>query len=64
MKINIIANQMRTERGETLTVDMLKAELSEVKSLKAKTPYDRQSKKRHVDALTAMITYKEKRQTV
>jgi len=58
MKINIIANQMRTDRGEPLTVEMLKAELIEVKSLKAVTINQKLAKMRHIDSLEAAINYK------
>ena len=63
MKINIIANQMRTQRGESLTIEMLKAELQETKSLKAITIQQKVSKQLHINALVAMISYKERRQS-
>jgi hypothetical protein len=55
MKINIIANMMRQQRGEPVDLSMLKAELKEVKSLRPRTT----AIKIHISALEAMIQHKE-----
>ncbi len=53
-----IANHARSQRGEILTLEMLKAELIEVKELVAKTPAQKAAKDRHIKALEAGIQYK------
>ena len=59
MKVNIIANHIRTQRNEILTVEMLKAELEEVKSLKPADNNAKIAKRRHMLTLMAAIKYKE-----
>lgn len=61
MKINIIANQMRANRGEPLTLEMLQAELKEVKTLRPSTIWAKIAKQLHVNALNQMILYKQNR---
>lgn len=61
MKINMIANEMRTQRGELLAIEMLRGELREAKTLKPLTTAARVAKKLHIKSLEAMIQYKENR---
>lgn len=62
MKINIIANHIRTQRGEILTVEMLRAELAEVEQLNPQTLVGKMDKRRHIANLKAAIQYKQNRQ--
>lgn len=62
MKLNIIANHLRTQQGEPLTVEMLEAELAEVISLRPKTTVGKMDKNRHIASLKAMINHKQKQQ--
>ena len=59
MLINTIANELRTRNGEPLTIEMLEAELKEVKSLRPQTVRMRIDKQNHVAALTAVINNKK-----
>lgn len=49
--INIIANRNKTENGELLTIENLKAELKECEVLRPKP-------QQHISSLKAMIKYK------
>lgn len=60
MMINTIANQLRTQRGEPLTIEMLQAELDEVKELRPKTIVGKRDKNNHMLSLEAAIRYKQK----
>lgn len=58
MKINIIANHLRAQQGERLTIEMLKAELKETKGLKPSTISAKVAKRQHIASLEAMINYR------
>lgn len=62
MLINTIANALRTKNGEILTIEMLQAELNEVKELRPKTTVGKRDKNNHMLSLEAAIRYKQNRQ--
>lgn len=55
MKLNMIANMARSQRGEPVTIEKLRAELKEARSLKAVTARQKLLKQRHIAALEAII---------
>ncbi len=60
MKINIIANHLRAQRGEKITLEQAKAELKEVKSLRPVTA----NVKLHQRTLESYIRIMEKSKTL
>lgn len=60
--INTIANALRTQNGELLTIEMLQAELEEVKELRPKTMIGKRDKNNHIVNLEAAIRYKQNKQ--
>ena len=59
MKINIIANHLRSQNNEPLTVEMLEAELKETVSLRPKTWAATKAKIAHITSLQAAIARKK-----
>lgn len=59
MLINTLANKMRTDRGEPLTLEMVKAELNECLSLKPKNTRAKMDLLNHISALRSWIKAKE-----
>lgn len=60
--LHTLANHLRSQEGEKLTIEMLRAELEEVKQLCPKTTVGKADKNRHILALQALINYKQNRQ--